>query len=124
MAADEVIEVSNPNDLLRDFFDFGDDLILPDKPFDIKKESATFIGGDFDGHFDESSHDFFLGASTPSPSSSSTTSSSAVPNASSSSRFQSAISSEMILSRIYFYIQNKYRKTSNTVSNYSQTKLF
>ena len=93
MAADEVIEVSNPNDLLRDFFDFGDDLILPDKPFDIKKESATFIGGDFDGHFDESSHDFFLGASTPSPSSSSTASSSAVPNASSSSRFQSAISS-------------------------------
>ena len=96
MAADEVIEVSNPNDLLTDFFDFGDDLILPDKPFDVKKESSTFIGGDFDRHFDdstihhfdESSHDFFLGVSTPSPSSSSTTSSSAVPNVSSSSRLK------------------------------------
>ena len=81
MAADggHVIDSESHNDLLREFFDFGDDLILPDKPFDIKKEGTDYNqGGNYDGHFgnvDDPTDDFFMGA-TPSPSSSSTTSSS------------------------------------------------
>jgi hypothetical protein len=68
MAADggHVIEADSHSDLLREFFDFGDDLILPDKPFVPKKETVEFEPG-----FDD---DFFMGA-TPSPSSSSTASS-------------------------------------------------
>ena len=62
------------NDLLREFLNFSDDLRLPDKPFQAKKEAL-----DFDHHFEE---DFFVGA-TPSPSSSSSsnvgTSSTATP---------------------------------------------
>lgn len=63
-------------DLLREFFDFGDDLILPDKPFTVKKETSDFHK-DFETHFGstEDQDDFFMGA-TPSPSSSSTSSSS------------------------------------------------
>jgi hypothetical protein len=84
MASDEVIETEGSNDdLLRDFFDFGDDLIMPDKPFDIKKESNDFHNGDFDANFGSpsGSNDFFLGA-TPSPSSSSSSSSSVAGNGS------------------------------------------
>ena len=82
MAADgggHVIDHDSHSDLLREFFDFGDDLILPDKPFQVKKEGNDFNSSDFASHFgnvDDVSDDFFMGA-TPSPSSSSTTSSSA-----------------------------------------------
>ena len=73
MASDEVIGSDGHSDLLREFFDFGDDLILPDKPFHLKKEAM-----DYDLNFcsNDDSNDLFLGP-TPSPSSSSTTSSSA-----------------------------------------------
>ncbi len=59
---------NDQNDLLREFFEFGDDLILPDKPFESKKEAV-----DFEHNFDD---DFLVGQATPSPSSSSTSSSS------------------------------------------------
>jgi len=95
MAADcgdsgHVIDTDTHNDILREFFDFGDDLVLPDKPFEVKKEGNDYDGSgiDFDvnhfGSVDDPSDDFFMGA-TPSPSSSSTTSSSATSSAMTSS---------------------------------------
>ena len=62
---------SDQSNLLRDFFDFGDDLILPDKPFELKKKENI----DLEQNFDE---DFFVGQATPSPSSSSSSASSNV----------------------------------------------
>ena len=58
---------SDQSNILRDFFDFGDDLILPDKPFEPKKNPKK-ESLDLEQNFDD---DFFVGQATPSPSSSS-----------------------------------------------------